>query len=180
MRKIIAILLLPLTLTLSCERDDICSEETPTTPHLIIAFLDLTTITLENPKNVTKFRVETVDDMRVLDDYNGANQTDKVVLPLKTNDSVTKFRLYKDYAISNNGTPDDTSDDFITGNPDIITISYATENVYVSRACGYKTTYKNITITVEDDGDNWIQVIQPVNDNQTIENEENPHFNIFH
>ncbi|TYC14895.1 hypothetical protein ES677_05810 [Bizionia gelidisalsuginis] len=179
MKKIIALLLLALTITLSCERDDICSGETPTTPRLIIDFLDLSTITLENPKNVTKFRAETVDDMRVLDDYN-IKTIDQVILPLKTNDTVTKFRFYKDYAISDNDTPDDTSDDFITGNPDIITIEYATENVYVSRACGYKSIFKNITITVEDDGDNWVQVIQPVNDNQTIENEDNPHFNIFH
>ncbi|MDX1271763.1 DUF6452 family protein [Bizionia paragorgiae] len=180
MRKITALLLLVLTLTLSCERDDICSGETPTTPRLIISFLDLTTINLENPKNVNFFRVETVDDLRVLDVYNGTAAADSVILPLKTTDSITQYRMYKDYAISNNGTPNDPSDDFITGNPDVITIEYATEDVYVSKACGYKSIFKNITITVEDDGDNWIEVIQSVNDNQTIENEDTPHFNIFH
>ena len=63
---------------------------------------------------------------------------------------------------------------------DIITITYTTKQVYVSRACGFKTVFKNVALTVENDGDNWIQFIQSVNDNQTIENENAPNYNIYH
>ncbi len=40
MKKIIAMLLL-ITTFYSCERDDICPESTPTTPHLVISFFDV-------------------------------------------------------------------------------------------------------------------------------------------
>ena len=102
------------------------------------------------------------------------------MLPLKTTETSTQFKLHQEYAYDNNGTPDDTSDDIISGNEDIITIAYATEEIYVSRACGFKTAFKNVTVNVEDDGDKWIQIIQSVNDNQSVEDETAAHFKIFH
>ena len=68
-----------------------------------------------------------------------------------------------------------------TGNEDIITITYNTEQEYVSRACGFKTVFKNVLITLDDtDTDRWIDLIQSVDDNQTIEDETTTHFNFFH
>ncbi|MCB0432970.1 MAG: hypothetical protein KDD18_08165, partial [Mangrovimonas sp.] len=92
----------------------------------------------------------------------------------------TQFSIYKDFAINNNGTPSDPDDDYVTGNEDIITITYNPEQVYVSRACGYKTIYKNVVVSVTNDGDNWIQLIQSVDDIQTVENEREAHFKIYH
>ena len=178
MKKITALLLLFLTLS-SCERDDICDEGKLTTPRLVIDFKDL--INPESPKNVFGFRAEDADDTtHYLDDYNDIT-TNTVILPLKTNEDTTQFALYKDYnEVDDNGTPDDETDDIDLTNRDVITITYAREEIYVSRACGYKTIFKNVLITLEDDGDNWIQLIQSVNDNQSIEDETTTHFNILH
>ena len=178
MKKITSLLLLFLTLS-SCERDDICEEDKPTTPRLIIDFKDL--VNPESPKNVFSFRVEDADDSsHYLEDYNDV-KTSKAILPLKTTENSTQFALYEDFnEIDDNGTPDDDTDDIDLSNKDIITITYAREDIYVSRACGYKTIFKNVIITVEDDGNNWIQLIQSINDNQSIEDETTTHFNILH
>ena len=176
MKKIITLLLLTLLLS-NCERDDICAETTPTTPSLIIRFYDI--LNQESNKNVFGLRIQGIGNSDVLEDYNVVT-TDSIVLPLKTDESATQVMLHQEYALDNNGTPDDTSDDIISGNEDIITVAYATEEVYVSRACGYKTVFRNVTVNVEDDGDNWIQIIQSVNDNQSVEDEAAAHFKIFH
>ena len=101
-------------------------------------------------------------------------------MPLKTTETITQYSLHKNYSVNDNGTPNDTTDDFLNGNEDIITIEYVTEEVYVSRACGFKTVFKNIRITVADDGDRWIQNYRSVDDNQIVENEDAPHFRLFH
>mgnify|MGYP001824857523 CR=1 FL=1 len=176
MKKILALLLLLLAFN-SCERDDICADTTQTTPSLIIRFYDISN--QESNKNVFGLRVQGVGIDDVLEDYNVVT-TDSIVLPLKTTETSTQFKLHQEYVYDNNGTPDDTSDDIISGNEDIITIAYATEEIYVSRACGFKTVFKNVTVNVEDDGDKWIQIIQSVNDNQSVEDETAAHFKIFH
>jgi hypothetical protein len=106
--------------------------------------------------------------------------TDSIVLPLKTDTSSTQYKLHKDYTYDNNGTPDDTTDDIIGGNEDIITFNYTTEQVYVSRACGYKTIFKNVTLTIEPDTDNWIKSKESLTDNQSVEDEKAAHFKLFH
>src|SRR5690606_5388211 len=162
----------------SCERDDICSLNTETTPKLILRFYDIA-----NPdsfKNVPRFRVQGVDNTNVLADYTGNTARDSIVLPLKTNATTTQYKLHRNYSYDDNDTPDDTSDDSIGGNEDIITISYTTETVYVSRACGYKTVYKEVEITLENDADNWITFIQPVNETQSVVDETAAHFKIWH
>ena len=50
-----------------------------------------------------------------------------ITLPLKTDDFETEFILYKSY---------DIVDGVVRGNPDIIKVTYDTENLYISRACG--------------------------------------------
>jgi len=178
MKKIsLLILLLIIIGNFSCERDDLCSETTPTTPSLIIRLYDISN--QESNKNAFNLRVQGLDNLEVLEDYNIVT-SDSLVLPLKTDGSLTEYRLHKDYAFDDNGTPDDPSDDIISGNEDILTITYATENVYVSRACGYKNTFKNVIVSQEDDGDNWIQLIQSVNDNLSVEDEQAAHYKIFH
>ena len=101
-------------------------------------------------------------------------------MPLKTTENQTQFKLHNNYEIDDNGTPDDDSDDFITGNEDIITISYLATEVYVSRACGFKTVFENVTISIEDDGDKWIDFIQSTTDNEPITNATEAHFYLFH
>ncbi|GAA4810568.1 DUF6452 family protein [Litoribaculum gwangyangense] len=178
--KIIIIpILLIVFLSISCERDDICPGSTPTTPRVIIDMLDFET--QETSKNVFGLVVAGIREggNLVLPGYNIVT-TNQLVLPLKTDENTTQYILHKEYIFDDNDTPDDTTDDIIGGNQDIITINYSREEVYVSRACGYKTIFKNVTITIEDDGDRWLLSQQPLNPNQSVEDETTTHFNIFH
>ena len=170
-------ILLIVILSISCERDDICPESTATTPKLIIDVYDA--ITQEDSKNVFALRIEGIGNESVLGGYNIVT-TDNIILPLKTDATTTQYSLRKDTSINDNGTPNDASDDYLNGNEDIITITYTTEEVYVSRACGYKTIFQNVAITIEPDGNNWILSRIPLNDNQSVEDETAAHFNIYH
>ncbi|WP_431136634.1 DUF6452 family protein [Psychroserpens mesophilus] len=157
--------------TISCERDDICPEDVPTTPRLIVEFYDL--LDQETIKNVPNLRVQGVDNDNPLSSFSGTSDVNKVELPLKTDENSTQFRFIKDYAIDDDGN--------VTGNEDIITINYIPENIYVSRACGYKTIYKAVSIQFDtDDMNPWIALAQPLNDNQSIEDETTTHFKFFH
>ncbi|ALJ03684.1 hypothetical protein APS56_00315 [Pseudalgibacter alginicilyticus] len=169
--------LFTIALFTSCERDDICPASTPTTPRLIIEAYDAAV--QENSKNIFGLVVLGVDNDEVLDGYSVVS-TDELILPLRTDTTTTQYSLISGYSYDDNDTPDDTSDDIIEGNEDIITISYTTEQVYVSRACGYKTIFNNVSFTIEDDGDNWILSRSALIDNQTIEDETAAHYNIFH
>ncbi|WP_396601419.1 DUF6452 family protein [Algibacter sp. R77976] len=178
---IIPILLIA-ALSISCERDDICPESTPTTPRLIIDFLDATDT--DNTKNVFDLVVIGVDSEDnvsedALSDY-VYTDTDNVILPLKTTENITEYILVSDAFENDNDTPDDDSDDFVDGNQDRIQINYSREQVFVSRACGFKTVFKNVTLTIVDDGDNWMLSRAPLTDNQSVEDETTTHFNISH
>jgi hypothetical protein len=176
MKKSIALFVLFICV-LSCEKDDICPADTPTTPRLFLEFYDNSN--QENLKNITGLRVQGIDNEDVLDGYN-VQTTNNVLLPLITTANLTQYRFHKNYAVNNNGTPEDPSDDFITGNEDILSITYDTEEVYVSRACGFKTIFTNIDITIESDSDNWILSREATTINQIIIDETTAHFKIFH
>ena len=171
------IILLIIGVTASCERDDLCPESTPTTPSLIITTFDVNE--QDNKKSIFGFRAQGVGANDVVTGFNVVS-IDSIILPLKTHESSTSYKMHSNYTYDDNGTPDDTSDDVIGGNEDIVTITYTREEVYVSRACGYKTIFKDVEILIENDGDNWIQLIQPVNNPQSVENETAAHFNLFH
>ena len=154
--------------SMGCEPDDICPESTPTTPNLIIRFYDI--LNQDSKKNVFNLKVQGIGNDNPLTDYNVVT-TDSIVLPLKTDANTTQYSLHKEYS---------NVDGVIDGNEDIITINYSTEQVYVSRACGYKTIFKNVTLTINNDGDNWIQSKESINDNQSVEDEKAAHFKLFH
>lgn len=157
---------------LGCERDDICPEDISTTPRLILEFFDVSN--QENNKNVPRLFVQGVGNTVPLSDYDGDAAASAVELPLKTDENSTTFRFIRDYMVDDEGN--------ITGNEDLITINYITENVYVSRACGFKTIYRAVSVEFgeEDIADRWIRIVQAVNDNQSIEDETTTHFKFFH
>ncbi|MFD2552292.1 DUF6452 family protein [Bizionia sediminis] len=172
MKYLYTLLVLTCLFLFGCERDDICTAETGTTPRLTIAFYSAENPEQLNPKNVFNCRVQGIGNEQTLPELSGAQSRQVISLPLKTTDTKTQYSIYNNYEQTDAGV--------VTGNEDIITISYITEQVYVSRACGFKTVFKNINITVNDDGDKWIKIIQSVNDNQILENENATNFNIFH
>ncbi|WAC02287.1 DUF6452 family protein [Lacinutrix neustonica] len=164
----------------TCEKDDLCDENTPVTPRMIFEFRDLANP--ESTKNVAGLRVEDPDDSsRFLEAYSGSSSELQMILPLKTDRieveeegeieyvGETKFVVYKEYV-----------DDMTTGNADTITITYKIKDLYVSRACGYKTTYENVSVTIEPDGDNWMLFEDATNENQSVLNEDETHWTIRH
>ena len=180
MEKLYLLFLLITLLLISCERDDICAEATPTTPRLLIEFYDATNI--DDLKNVARLTVygeglitnptESSDTTIV---YNA--NTNAIELPLRIgaegSNTVTRYILEKntDLRLDDNAST--------TSNIDIIEINYTNEFVYVSRACGYKNIFNNLDIDVDvNDDDTWISSIGI--DEITVENENTVHARILH
>jgi hypothetical protein len=161
---------------LSCEKDDICAEDTPTTPSVVVEFY--------NKDNATVLR--TVDDLAVI----AVNETDtlplndsgtlissvsRVLLPLRTDQDVTEYRLiYRSRATDG------------TRNEDLLRFNYTRTETYVSRACGYKTTFTltpptpvTDMLTPGADGTRWTAPNGISIENTSIENETEAHVKIY-
>lgn len=172
--KIILFLLIIIG-TWSCERDDICAETTSTTPHLIIRFYDINTP--EEFKQARNLSVRAFDaDGNELDDIVSNQSTDSIVLPLQFQNqgvpTISRFVFEKDTDFRLDTDPATDS------NIDLITVNYTPEFVYVSRACGYKSIFTNVSIDITSDGDNWIFGSQILT--TTIENENEAHIILRH
>jgi hypothetical protein len=162
----------------TCEKDDICAEGSAVTPQLIVSFYDET-----NPT-----QKKTVDNLYVVG-YNSDNQMvtfastgeetrDSILVPLRTDANITKIGFHRDYEIDDNDTPNDTSDDIILGNEDLIDFGYTRSDVYVSRACGFIANYLGLSTTLGPDSDNWILNTEIVKEN--VENEIEAHVKVYH
>ncbi|EDP70101.1 hypothetical protein FBALC1_11227 [Flavobacteriales bacterium ALC-1] len=174
---------------INCERDDICAESTLTTPRLLIEFYDAASP--DDLKSVTRLTI--YGEGLVLDDtgmvieptedsdatilYNvNANTAE---LPLKIEPeageemTITRFVLEKDTNLRLD------TDDTTASNIDIIEITYIAEEIYVSRACGYRSIFNDLAVSLDNDGDTWISNIE-VLESRTIEDENTVHVRIFH
>ncbi|MDR7370672.1 DUF6452 family protein [Flavobacterium aquidurense] len=178
MKKIISLLLVFTFGLSSCEKDDICDANTPTTPRLVITFYDVNNPSLL--KNVTNLKVvgEGMTEGIIFNE-NGTETTkylangSTISIPLKTDADVTTFTFELD---SGNENP-------AAINKDAMTFYYTRQNVYVSRACGFKTifdlnpvsTSPPITVPfVRTDTDSkglWMQQVFVKNYNVEFENE---------
>lgn len=155
-KRFLILLALTLTLLSACEKDDICL--LPTTPKLILRFYDTTN--QNNIKAVERLSVWAVGK-DTLANYKSVT-LDSIAIPLNVNSTQTIYHFKKNAA---------------TGNKiDKLTISYTTEEVFVSRSCGFKTIFNSVTIT-SDNG--WIQSFTPTT-LATINNETKAHVKIFH
>lgn len=168
----------------SCEKDDICSEGTLTTPLLVIEFFDAANTTGEDvAKNVTNLWVEAVapnvdDNMVIVNPIQTAAQTvNTISIPLRTQQNSSEYKFISGYEVDDMGVQ-------TAGNEDIITFNYETQEIFLSRACGY---YINYTLNVSDgvivtaDMDNWINpstgiLISEIN----VQNETITHVKIYH
>ncbi len=173
MKKKIGIIILLIATIIACEKDDICIDDLANTPHLIIRFLNISPPQSNKP----------VTNLLIIGEGNaftyGIESTrDSIVIPLKVLENNTSFKLIKNYAVDDNGTPDDTADDIVTGNEDVIIINYTVTNTYISKACGFKTTFRNVAFGFTADTDNWILNTSLLTTN--IENQNNAHVYIYH
>lgn len=139
MKKILALLLIAVSFS-GCEKDDICADDT--TPRLVIEFYDVSNPSeLKNVPNLTvkadgasdyivfNSALPVADPVRYL--FNG----NKLELPLKTEIIDGQSTLTRYHLILNSTNP-------IAINEDILEFRYTPQNIFVSRACGYKTVFE--------------------------------------
>lgn len=142
-----------------CEKDDICDASTVTTPRLIIEFYD-NALAIPTLKNATNLGIISPGKATGF----GFASANKIQVPLKTDGNTVTYNFIQ------NGTDTDATND----NIDVLTFNYTTYDVFVSRACGYKTLF-NLTNTNSDiltpDSNNWIKNIEIVKPNLESENE---------
>ena len=180
MKKIRSILLLiPLFLSLSnCEKDDICDPGTSTTPRLVIEFYDY----------ANQASTRTVSNLKVIGEggnplgivFNTANDdtkyltsASKISIPLQ-NIASSSIADFSKFTFILNATSTTTIA------TDILQFNYSHNDIYISRACGYKTVFdlkgtalKSYILNnnVNQTSGNWIQKIDVIQPNVSNENE---------
>lgn len=150
MKKTVGIISI-LLLFFSCEKDDFCTQN-PVTPNLILRFYDST-----NRNTIKK-----VDNLYVWAEGKDSlfvnASLDSLYIPLNTAALETVYYFSKDNTINQ------------------LTISYSTTNEYVSRSCGYKVIFNEVSFT---SNNSWINDFEP-NTPITVENQNKAHVQIFH
>jgi len=170
MKKILPIALITAMLVYvsSCEKDDICVEGD--TPLLVVGFYDIedTTATKEVPSLRIK---EVILDESVNTFTDRSDNLDSIGIPLRGDAISTQFAF-----ITNSADDGETGEEI--GSIDTLTVSYTTNEAFVSRACGFVINYEGVSVTLPESAENWIQDIRIVQ--QNIENSNNVHVKIFH
>jgi hypothetical protein len=111
-----------------CEKDDICDATTITTPRVVIEFYDFNIPA--NLKSVSNLKVTGLDGNTNLTDSLGIFSGTKVLLPLRAAQDSTKYSLILNSTVAT------------SANEDFLEFNYARKNIYISRACGYKTLFE--------------------------------------
>ena len=161
--KLRSVVLLLVGLILAgCTRDDICTQDTPTTPLLVIVFRDIASP--NQSKSVPILLITSAQDQSTVV-FTGT--TDSIAIPLNVNLDVTSL----DFTTNSNSEED--------ANTDLVNISYVRDDIYVNRACAFKTFYDSLGFErVDDVNQAWILT---ANVNLTrVENENEAHITIFH
>ncbi|APZ46888.1 hypothetical protein BW723_11605 [Polaribacter reichenbachii] len=150
MRKIFGFLFLMVIIISGCEKDDFCIKN-PVTPKLILRFYD----------DADRSTIKTADDLYV---WSGTKDsifenisTDSLVIPLNTNTNQTIYSLSKGDVVEQ------------------FTIDYTPENEYVSRSCGYKIIFNNVSFTTDN---SWITDFTQIE--TAIDNQNTAHVQVFH
>lgn len=177
MKKIVTLLLIVIIASSSCEKDDICDANTPTTPRLVIEFYDV-----KNPsvlKNVTDLKVigEGMTEGIVFNDATNDSKYvtsgNTIAIPLKTDATSTTFSFILNSRNSNPAFID----------TDKVTFNYTTKDVFVSRACGFKTLFildpinPYIQTAIPATKLKWMEFISVEKSN--IDNENETHIKVF-
>lgn len=161
-----------------CEKDDICSGTTPTTPRLMIEFREKDNPTILKPVTdltavATGMTTGVVfnEGLASTDPKRYLTSANKIGLPLKITGETTEYTL----------TQNSTSTNPAIRNADKITFNYTTKEIYVSRACGYKTNFTLTDSPLQEpnsvDNNRWISNI--VVETPNIETENEIHIKIY-
>lgn len=159
----------------SCEKDDICPDGTPTTPSVVVEFYDI-----DNPtvlKNVTNLKVIAlgmtegiVFNASAQDESRYLTNGNKIRLPLRTTEDNTTYRLILN---ANSTNPS-------LVNEDTLSFTYARTDIYVSKACGFKTVFQlnaDNPVLLPNDPNPWIG--SAITQQSNIQNENQTHLKIY-
>jgi len=128
---------------------------------MILSFYDLNSGNLKEVNNL-KIQGKNIDEIYLY------QTIDSIGIPLKNLEQLTIYSLTKDYNESSTS----------SGNSDQLYINYNYNYSYISRACGFITSYDLENLIIEKDTSNWILNTEIIKTN--ISNEENIHVKIFH
>ena len=111
----------------NCEKDDICDPITPVTPHLVISFFGVD----DNlPRTFSKLAL--INESLPATDTLIFTAANTIAVPLNLSTDEVEFSFILNY--------DNPDPQLIYS--DVIKFNYSRKNEYVSRACGYKTTFE--------------------------------------
>jgi hypothetical protein len=163
-----------------CEKDDICESTVEKTPLLVIQFFDGENIQSQTPKNVNDLRIIAPEFIGIENHtplfFDGVSE---IKIPLKIDQDETEFYFYLN---ADNA-------DLNLRNTDKINIKYTRDDIYISRACGYKTYFELDfldpflfsepieNVAYPDGGALWIRSINIVN--TEINQDEAAHIYIY-
>ena len=146
----------------SCEKDDICLIETPSTPRLIIRLFDKDNrLDSKAADFITIYGVGQEQALVTL-------TTDSLVLPLKTQAAFTQYAfLLKTSTVS-------------TTVGDTLQFNYSRYDEYLNRSCGYRANFilDDNLISYPAAAPNWIESFEILID--TVSNEQQTHLAIYH
>lgn len=146
----------------SCESDDFCTL-TPVTPNLVLRFYD----------NDARTDLKAVQRLSVIaqgrtDSLFTNTSIDSIALPLNPLAQETVYILKKneiDGSIANNEI-------------DTLVIKYTPEDEFVSRSCGFRVIFNNVTVEVTGTP-GWVDELQTTQI-ASLKTQNNAHVNVFH
>lgn len=159
MKKYIALLLLIISL-IACEKDDFCTQN-PVTPNLVLRFYD------KNETNkLKKFeRLSVIADEKTDSLYTNITNNDSIAIPLNSLSQKTV------YTLKMNNVDGNQSNNQIAK----LTIEYNPEEEFVSRSCGFRVIFENVTLNHT----GWIDSLS-TKEIPLIDNQARAHVQVFH
>lgn len=163
MKKRILLLVFFIGIISACEKDDFCIEN-PVTSKLIIDFYDDTN--RETLKKVERFSIIAVGQPDSL--FTNVSTESRISIPLNSLTNETIFKLKK-----NTTTNGAEADNLIA----TFTITYDKREEFVSRSCGFKVVFNNLTFSSETNS--WITDFTPTTV-INLDDQSEAHVQIFH
>ena len=161
MRRITVLFILCIALFSSCEKDDFCTKN-PVTPMLILRFYDAAERSAFKEAHYLSVWAEGKDTLSA---YTSVS-IDSIAIPLNSLTSETVYHLKKN-TVNGNLANNQTA---------TFTIQYTPVEDFVSRSCGYRVVFNEVTFTSDA---SWMQDFTP-STLTTIENQSAAHVKIYH
>lgn len=150
----------------ACERDDLCATSIPKSPRLVLRFADAA-----NPGQFlapTGLKVIYPEVNDSLPSGSGTFAQDSLGIPIPTGIGEINTLII---LVEN-------ANDTLLRNADTLDLRYLANEVFVSKACGFKNDFILQSVSLRADNNNWIQSISIIND--TIQNEFQAAVRIVH